>query len=280
MRFAMVFGRVAQIPVALVLLVAAGLKVHQLSTTPLTENLVFQSRAFETVLAGMEVLMGLWLLTQCKQRAAQIVCGMVFLVFASFSLSKLVRGEDSCGCFGVVQVSPIISFAIDISAIICLSCWTPGIESRRWLGFVSALGIIAVLAVIVLPSTLRTTTFADGDDLGEGIVVLELDKWIGRQLPIAKFVRDIDQIQNGRWLIVLYHEDCPRCQQLISDASDSQPGQAMMFVELPPYKSPHRNNGRRIVWSKLSDNREWFVSAPCLIETSDGVVVDVEWPGR
>ena len=86
MRFAMVFGRVAQIPIALVLFVAAGLKVHQLSTTPMTENLVFQSRAIETVLAGMEVLLGSWLLTQFKQRAAQIVGGIVFLVFASFSL--------------------------------------------------------------------------------------------------------------------------------------------------------------------------------------------------
>ncbi len=51
-----------QIPAAMILLVAAILKAHQLATTPLVENLVFQSRSIETLLVIVEILLGCWLI--------------------------------------------------------------------------------------------------------------------------------------------------------------------------------------------------------------------------
>lgn len=46
-----------------------------------------------------------------------------------------------------------------------------------------------------------------------------------------------------------------------------------VFVEIPPYRSPARMDQENLLWRMLSDEYEWFVTAPDAIEVADGVVV-------
>ncbi len=54
-----------------------------------------------------------------------MVCGALFLTFASVSLSQMLNGEVSCGCFGSIPVRPWFTFALDVSAVVALACIVP-----------------------------------------------------------------------------------------------------------------------------------------------------------
>ena len=96
---------------------AAFLKSHQLSTSPYVENLAFQSKPFTTVLIAFEILLALVLVFQFRPKLARLVAIVTFLGFLVFSLGKWIAGESSCGCFGIFEVPPLITSLLDLSLI-------------------------------------------------------------------------------------------------------------------------------------------------------------------
>ena len=90
--------------------------------------------------------------------------------------------------------------------------------------------------------------------------------------------RDISQ---GDWVVLLYHHDCPKCQdaiwkyralaQRLALASSST---RVVLVEVPPFESNRKDNSPAI-YGQLQDNKEWFVQAPIELQISDSKVIDV-----
>ena len=90
-------------------------------------------------------------------------------------------------------------------------------------------------------------------------------------------------LAGGDWLVVLYHHDCPRCQELLRDYVDSGRswdagllGQRVALVEVPPYGDAQLASlVPDAVMGRLADQREWFVATPAELVLADGRVVNV-----
>jgi len=109
----------------LVLLVAAGLKGHELALDPLADDSFLASPRLQIALVELEILLGLWLLSGLARRGAWVAALGFFIAVAGVSLYMALAGQTSCGCFGRLTVNPWLSFAFDGTAVAALVIWRP-----------------------------------------------------------------------------------------------------------------------------------------------------------
>jgi hypothetical protein len=139
----------------LILLGAAALKFQGLSAGVLPRNLLFTSPQLVLLTIEVEALLGLWLLSGLALRAAWWAGTFFFVLLAAVSLYQGVTGQESCGCFGELQVSPWWSFAIDVAAVAGLVWFRPprssgGAWSDRYRPFVQVgVGAVVIVALVV-----------------------------------------------------------------------------------------------------------------------------------
>ena len=122
--------RVVSVLLGVLLVFAAALKTHQMATEPIVGGGLFESRWFLAVAVQYELLLGFWLISGHFPRAAWWAALGTFGVFAVVAAAKGIAGEESCGCFGRVSVSPWLTLTIDVSAVVGL-CWCDLRRVRR-----------------------------------------------------------------------------------------------------------------------------------------------------
>jgi hypothetical protein len=209
---------------SLILLSAGAWKGYELFTAPLPETSLWTSRGFLIAVIESEFALGLWLLFGLWPHGARRAALAAFLVFFVVSLFMALAGESSCGCFGRVPVSPRYIAVLDFAASLSLWLWRPSaIAVERPVGS-RLLRVAAVLLLfllvgvpsgIVLAAHRPTSLNPDAEiDANQSVVLLEPDKWIGRRCPLLKYIDVGDELSHGGWIVVLYHYDCPRCQEV------------------------------------------------------------------
>ena len=262
-------------PVAMLLGLAAILKAHQLATSPYLENLIFESRWITAILIVSEVLLAFWLISNWRSSLARIVSICAFVCFFLATASKVAANDVSCGCFGVFEVPPIITLVVDAAVLCLLWFWRPSVgKNKLKIGLLIA-AAVSIAALLIPVFNFSTSSLADtGQVFGDSnLVVIDSAEWVGKPLPLVNFIEGDSAYRKGDWEMILYHEDCPVCQRLIQAALSANDGpKRRLFVEIPPYHSPARENQDDLLWCKLSDKHEWFVAAPDVVELSDGVV--------
>jgi uncharacterized membrane protein YphA (DoxX/SURF4 family) len=95
------------------LLTAAFMKVHQLSTVPYPPEELFPRRLV-IAFTEFEILLALWLFFGIFPRIARRVVLLIFVFFSCVTFYKALTGEASCGCFGQVQINPWHTLLIDV----------------------------------------------------------------------------------------------------------------------------------------------------------------------
>ena len=243
---------------ASVLLLAASLTAHQLSTSPYTANLVLESRLLTSVLIAAEIVLAFWLISRFQPKAARWAAITTFGIFCVAALYKIVSGDKSCGCFGVLEVPPMVTLGVDIVMTIVLVAWPARHVVSRLPAAWFATGLLALGASLFPVLTFTTSSLSDvGQVVGDGdLVVIDTSAWEKKRLPITSFIEGAPAYMNGDWKIILYHEDCPTCQRLIQESIAGRIEAATVFVEVPPYKSPVRADRKNLLWRKLSDKHE------------------------
>jgi len=117
--------RFVRLVLGLLLLVAAGLKAHGLTTDPLSQDSFLASPLLQVAVIEVELLLGLWLLSGRSVRAAWAATLMFFVILSGVSLYQALTGQESCGCLGRVAMSPWWAFILDITACLALVLWRP-----------------------------------------------------------------------------------------------------------------------------------------------------------
>jgi hypothetical protein len=274
----------------LLLLTAAALKGYELFAAPLPEASVWSSRAFRIVAVEAEGFLSLWLLSGRWRRGARWTALFAFGVFFAVSLSKAQGGEASCGCFGRVSISPRWSAGLDLAAIIALWLWQPA-ESAGWTGearwprgaaVVLLMWLIGGAGGMLLAVNWPAGIDASVDiDVNQSVVLLEPEKWVGRRCPFLPYTDIGEDLSQGKWLVVLYHHDCERCQAVVpvfeamARSAGSDPAEPRIaFVAVPPYGPPlwqfdPRSSSRQ---GRLDESKNWFVGTPTVLRLQDGVV--------
>ncbi len=289
---------------ATVLLAAAGLKAHQLATRPVLEQTWLDQRWLLTAGVGYELVLGLLLLSGLWRRPVWFLALATFLFFTVVSLYKAISGEASCGCFGVISVWPWYTVALDAGLVALLLLFFPrasntGFQppaqkpSRPRLRFATVaaaslvLGAPAMVAMVAYePARLSN----DGDILGDDqFVLLEPQAWTGLRFPLLKYLAvdnepgsTENEVAEGNWAIVLYHNDCGRCRKVLGELEkrastlsslDGWPENVAM-VELPPFADQRLSlHTKGWKYGRLSTERDWFVTTPAVIRLQDGEVV-------
>jgi uncharacterized membrane protein YphA (DoxX/SURF4 family) len=281
--------------VAIILLVAAGLKAHQLATTPSLGEGLLHARWFNILVVGGELLFGLWLLFGLLSRLTWLAAVILFLIFTVVSLFKAINGETSCGCFGAATVHPWITAIFDIGVVGVLVYFRPiaslsfsvflnevlnykryceALANRRFF-IVVLLWIILTCPIIWFCSSFKTATIgATGElEFASKNITLEPDKWIGFKFPLLPFLDKVtvDQLTTGQKKVVLLRFDCEDCKVLVEGILDKE---QYIFITIPSEK----NNVDKFTvpkYSILSDRYEWWVGTPFVFTLDDGIVKKV-----
>ena len=110
-----------------VLLMAAGLKAHQLATMPSLGEGLLHARWFNILVVEFELFFGIWLIVGLLPKLTWLATIACFSMFVLVSLYKAVSGEVTCGCFGAIEVDSRITAIFDIG-VIGLFCPVPAVS--------------------------------------------------------------------------------------------------------------------------------------------------------
>jgi thiol-disulfide isomerase/thioredoxin len=292
----------------LLLLTAAVLKAHELLTVPVANKDLWSWRPFLIFQVEFELAMGIWLLSGLFRPLAWLASLLCFSSFCCVTLYKALTGAVSCGCFGVVHVNPWITLlVIDLPAVIALGLFRPhpafapllsflrslaftGIGGRESIRHVvaelakpmpslprlaatavlglSALGLTTPIPALHVPATVTVT-----------YEVLEPKTWVGKELPILKYIDIGEKLRKGTWLVLLYHHDCPDCQkaipqyeQMARDLAGNEDFLKIAFVAVPPYGQGLVSENCPCTLGRLPETKEWFVATPAVALLKDGQV--------
>lgn len=142
------------------LIVAATLKIHGIIVGLLVSVDAFpftSANSFLFIVATTEFVLGAMLAFGRRNFFITVTAATMFGLFAIIQLYNVLISADSCGCMGVVNVSPLIMFGLDLFASIALlaiaiylrRCETKSSVSRR-LAIFSSTGFLVLIPALLL----------------------------------------------------------------------------------------------------------------------------------
>ncbi len=287
---------VLRIVLGSILIVAAGLKCYQLGSGPVAESGLLTSRWFLIVVVEFELLFGLWLLAGSSPKLTWCLSIFCFLMFACVSLYEGICGRSNCWCFGNVAVDPRATFALDVVLVAALLRWRPAVGPGLRAAFDRALlrrglRVLLVWLIVAVPAGYAMTRYCaagldnEGRVIGKGrVVLLEPKTWVGKRFPLWQYIDIGEQLSRGKWVVVLYRHDCPRCQEIIPRLDElarrrvfpREQGR-LAFVEMAPYETGAGMiaRGCTAARGRLEDVRDWFAETPFAVVLREGVVAEV-----
>lgn len=188
-------GRIIRFGAGTLLLNAAVLKFMSFPTPWSIPVIVF------------ECLLGAMLIGNFLPRTAWTLAMTAFGVFAAVALWKTVAGEAHCGCLGTaVEVPPHVMFVVDIAilGLLALNRGCKALDSADPL--IQRPLFIPVLIGVCLPSA-SLMYMQHRAELTH--VIGEPSAWLGNEFPLQLDTEANDQIQIGRWTVVLIPKRLP-----------------------------------------------------------------------
>lgn len=280
---------VARLLVAMILLLAGGLKAHQLATEPVIGGGLLDNRWLLMATVEGELFFGLWLLSGALPKPTWALALLLFSTFSCVSLYKALSGHATCGCFGRVPVNPWYTTTLDVGVVVSLLIWRPlAVASFTPPPFARSAAVFCVWLAVGLPTAYAMgnrvdATLSDaGEIVGDGnVVVLEPEKWIGKRFPLLDYIDVGNRLKEGKWLVLLYHHDCPKCQKAITElAKKAQVSGVtrLALIEMPPYakESEIPETLPTFVDGHLKPVKEWFAETPVVATLLEATVVGTD----
>lgn len=221
------YRRAAPYLVAGVLFVASALKFFD-PYVPLAAGTVWVPAGIPVALiATFESLLAWWLVRGWLPQWSRMTAIATFGVFGLLQIANLFSGEESCGCFGFVELPAAWMIGLDVFLIIALIWAIPPTATRRprALEFV-ALGALFAGAwfVSLRPLVNEYAAFyvfgkqptRGGRDIGRGIS-LSFDNIPGETLlsqhACFSLIQPRRVLNRGRWALLLVRSECRRCRE-------------------------------------------------------------------
>lgn len=266
------------------LVTAALLKGHELFTLPVANKDIWSYRPFLIFQVECELALGLWLLSGLWKRAAWWISLLCFALFCGVTLYKALTGAASCGCFGRIPLNTWITLlAIDVPAVCLLLLFRTEKPSGPATPRPLAQKIYTAVCLVLLVTGIGVTTTVLVMHVPQRVTaefeVLEPPTWVGEMLPIMTHIDRAAPLQQGNWLIMLFHHDCPDCAQAMpafEEIAENFVGNEdtlqLALIEIPPYG--HDAEARESVCHlvRMDDSKKWMVVTPAVLLMADGVV--------
>jgi hypothetical protein len=100
----------------------------------------------------------------------------------------------------------------------------------------------AVLLTFLMVSTKFVVLASDSELFeSEKSITLEPANWLGKKFPLLKYIEvndkfDLNDLQAGEWTILLYHNDCSKCQEILAKLKNYNSNEnlkKMVVIEIP-----------------------------------------------
>jgi len=157
----------------ILLIAGAILKVHQVLTVPIVSEGFFESWLFFIIQIPLELGLGIWLTCRLFRKVAWLLGLLSYGGFIFVTLSKVLGGAESCGCFGMVKVAPVITlYCIDIPIFLLLAIFRTRGEKffpPPWPGWKHFLGV-AVPTITLIATITLITAYNEVPRLGDTLV--------------------------------------------------------------------------------------------------------------
>jgi len=235
----------------------------------------------------------MWLLP----RLARPVGIAMLAAFVPVLIGDLALGASSCGCFGAVQVSPVVTFVMDIGFL--LGLWLLGRRAAPLAASptlptlqVVAAGLWTVASFAVAFGLTAGSTPAPGDSLAvatgsaavpaEGFYLPRYADWIGQpwsDVPISAWIVGApDDLGTGRRLVLFYRKDCEHCHALMEAFFVGELAVPTTAVAVPerggfPTVGVQPFPCDQCSRAELPAGVDWFLQTPVLVRLEGGVVV-------
>ncbi len=285
---------IARSALILVLLAAAGLKAHVLITAPFEAISPPEAESaaawwLQIAMIESEMLFAMWLLSGIAVTRSWRLAILIFGLLGCVSVYKIVKNEVSCGCFGVLHVSPWYSLAINIAAIGLILLAPPpsgapiSRTSRRlrWV-FVFGAAALAIVAAIVLCAYRPVILAADDVAASGRSYLLRPARWLGRECPLLAYCGSGEELRKGEWIVVLHRPGCHNCAVVVREFDRfvrrvrSNPPLGLGLISLSSTADSRFEDvsapGSGFVSCRLQRSVAWHAAPPTVILLSDGIV--------
>jgi hypothetical protein len=285
------FSLIARLP-GVILCIASLLKAYQILTDPYLMSGLATYPYLMIALSGLELAIGIWLVSGVLAKQARLVGIFVFMLFSLLSLYKLLVGAESCGCFGKIVVHPGWTLALDLISLGIFLKWRPP-ESRlavRHLcilvaSFLSVVLMLTLAGEFAVAQWKPATLGPEGEIEGPSeYVLIQPHDWVGHTFPLLDYVEGGKKLSHGKWIIVLYHRGCPYCRQEIMTLEQfaidnrhapSRPQIAFIEVPLPREVEADSHGCLDCAYLSLGPSRKWLAATPLVAELQDGKVISL-----
>jgi hypothetical protein len=282
--------------VGLVFCAAALAKGTQLATEPILENDLFSSRALLATFAAAEGTFGLWLLVGLAPRITRALALLWLSALAGVSCARIVGGAagSACGCFGSWPVTTAQALTFNLLAIAALAVCVPRSSATATLpGLVLRLGMFAGIAAptsiyggVAIANFRASELSDDGELLGDAkVVALYPQRWVGRELPLLRFIDVGESLRQGRWIVALVQQGCAKCEAAIEEyeelARRQHPSAGLprvAVIQIPTASGApigRNGSGSSCLWGQMSPSHRWYVRTPLELSLDEGRVRQV-----
>lgn len=188
----------SRLVIGVLLLTAAGLKLYGLNVSAVPRVGWFAQPWVQLTAAEWEIILGVWLLGRAFPVTSWLAAVGTFLVFAGVSGYLGFVGVVSCGCFGVIVVSPWTAFVADLAGLGVLAACRPDFRDRehtplRGPAVVVAGGVLTLAVLVGIGSAVYGSPRAALARLrGEEIAVVPAHVDVGTGSPGARLEASVE----------------------------------------------------------------------------------------
>jgi len=218
--------RVSIIGLALVMMIASGLKAYSLSQ-PIDMGINSMPVPVIVISGALEFAVSITILLRLAIKYEWEMLLSCYVLFSGISLYSFLTGMASCGCFGVLKAPPLVMLIFDLFAVLLLlfqrqnqtTCLrerpTTSQNMRISAGVIASFTYIStVLFLTFSQPQMKIAGYSHYPDLN--ITVLMPQEWLGTTLPIISDIEGGDILQSGDWVVFLYNPTCPACMKSLN----------------------------------------------------------------
>lgn len=282
-------GRAISIAIAILLLGASALKVVEYFTEDR-----HNSDVLALPIAVGEYMLALWFLAGHRPALLRRVAIFVFLSFAAYSAIAFWAGKDSCGCYGPIQVPPLLSLVLDLAILVVLmqfQSWDQMqsqslAETLAWSS--GATGVM--IGALLFPQ--QFASFMTGNaELRNPVVVIDPEAYLGQRFPLIDDVLIDAPVHRGTWLVVFYRPGCSKCRNYITRLLDSarrlphKSDRTKLAIIALPSRTGHGQedtwedvSSETVAWGTVNIDRISMPGVPHTLLLEDGILLDIIEP--
>jgi hypothetical protein len=265
----------------------------ELTTSPAPNLGFFPSPWLLLLAVQAELFFGMWLVAGFKPRLAWYLALACFTGLFGVSLYGSLSGADRCGCFGQASVNPWYTTLLDLVAVLALLIWRPAGRTpatrpaiqrprRPWLlvGAYLLAGFVGLIAI----ATNHFGSSGPDENVVDGVeydAVLRPVTWVGRRLPLDKYLDGAQPLYRGKWIVILFHASCGHCarvvpkyQQYARQSAGKAGATRIAFIEVPASATFNTlikiSPSRDYFYRRLDPAKTYYCKTPGIVAVENG----------